>query len=109
MKSRSRRDDARDAGVPTSEASDLDRGRAAYEARRWREAGERLAAADRATPLAAGDLERLAWSYGLSGESDLLIATLERLHDLNVEAGGLREAARAAFWLGFNLLHQGER
>ena len=88
---------------------DLDLGRAAYEARRWREAGERLAAADRADPLQPDDLERLAWSHGLAGHHDLLLATLERLHDLSVQRGDLRRAARAAFWLGFQLSHGGER
>jgi len=85
-----------------------ERGRAAHEARRWREAAELLAAADRSDPLAPDDLERLAWSYGLSGRSDLLLSTLERLHDLNVHLGDLRAAARAAFWLGFRLSSMGE-
>jgi ATP/maltotriose-dependent transcriptional regulator MalT len=89
-------------------ASDLDRGGAAYEARRWHEAAERLGAADLADPLARDDLERLAWSYGLSGRTDLLLETLERLHDLNVHVGDARRAARAAFWLGFRLLQLGE-
>jgi DNA-binding NarL/FixJ family response regulator len=94
--------------VGTSAATDLARGRAAYEARCWREAAERLAAADRVDPLPTDDLERLAWACGLSGRSDLLLATLERLHDLNVQRGDLRGAARAAFWLGFRLSSMGE-
>src|SRR5688500_14591623 len=98
MRSRSQPGDARNAAARSSGATELDRGRAAYEARRWREAAERLAAADRAHPLAGDDLERLAWSYGLSGHGDLLLATLERIHDLELERGDLREAARAAFW-----------
>jgi DNA-binding NarL/FixJ family response regulator len=104
MKSRSRRGEHREPGVKTSAATDLERGRTAHEARRWRESADRLAAADRAHPLGTEDLERLAWSYGLAGHNDLLLATLERLHDAHVQAGSLREAARAAFWLGFRLL-----
>jgi len=94
--------------VGTRATSDLDRGRAAYDARRWQEAAERLAAADRAGSLAPDDLERLAWSYGLSGSTDLLLETLERLHDLNDRLGDARGDARAAFWLGFRLFQMGE-
>jgi DNA-binding NarL/FixJ family response regulator len=88
--------------------SHLDQGRAAYAARRWREACQRLEQADGARPLASADLERLAWSYGLLGQNDRLLATLERLHALQLDAGDLRGAARAAFWLGFRLLFLGE-
>jgi DNA-binding NarL/FixJ family response regulator len=89
--------------------ADLDRGRAAYEARRWRTAAESLAAADRADPLQPDDLERLGSAYGLSGDGELMIATLERLHDVNVERNDLRNAARTAFWLGLHLIHMGEK
>jgi DNA-binding NarL/FixJ family response regulator len=88
--------------------SDLEAGRTAYAERRWRAACERLVQADQASPLAAEDLDRLAWSYGLLGRNDLLLATLERLHNLQLDAGDLRGAARAAFWLGFRLLFIGE-
>lgn len=91
-----------------SPVPDLEAGRTAYAERRWREASERLVQADRAHPLAAEDLERLAWAYGLLGRNDLLLATLERLHKLQLEAGDLRTAARAAFWLGFRLSFLGE-
>ncbi len=88
--------------------SDLEAGRTAYAERRWREACERLAQADRARPLAPEDLERLAWSYGLLGRNDLLLATFERVHNHQLDVGDLRGAARAAFWLGFRLLFLGE-
>ena len=88
--------------------SDLEAGRAAYAERRWREACERLVLANRAHPLAAEDLDRLAWSCGLLGRNDLLFATLEQLYNLQLDAGDLRGAARAAFWLGFRLLFLGE-
>jgi DNA-binding NarL/FixJ family response regulator len=91
-----------------SPLSDLEAGRTAYVECRWSEACERLVQADRAHPLAAEDLERLAWSYGLLGRNDLLFATLERLHSLQLEAGDLRGAARSAFWLGFRLSFLGE-
>jgi DNA-binding NarL/FixJ family response regulator len=88
--------------------SDLEAGRAAYAERLWREACDRLVQADRAHPLAADDLDRLAWSCALLGRNDLLLATLERLYNLQLDAGDLRGAARAAFWLGFRLLFLGE-
>jgi DNA-binding NarL/FixJ family response regulator len=91
-----------------SSLSDLEAGRLAYAERRWGEACERLAQADRADPLAAEDLERLAWSCGLQSRNDLFFPTLERLYNLQLEAGDLRGAARAAFWLGFRLLFLGE-
>jgi DNA-binding NarL/FixJ family response regulator len=92
----------------TSSLSDLEAGRTAYAEHRWREASERLVQADRSRPLAPEDLEQLAWCYGLLGKNDRLFAALERLHNLQLEAGNLRGAARAAFWLGFRLLFLGE-
>lgn len=86
----------------------LDRGRAAFVARNWRQAAELLGEADRTSTLAADDLERLAWAYGLSGRPDLLIATLERVHDLHAAEGNLLAAARAAFWAGLRLSFTGE-
>lgn len=91
-----------------SSLSHLEAGRIAYAEHRWREACERLAQADRAHPLAAEDLDRLAWSCGLLGRNDLFFATFERLYNLQLEAGHLRGAARAAFWLGFRLMFLGE-
>src|SRR5688500_18160711 len=91
-----------------SPLSDLEAGRAAYAERRWREACERLVRTDRVRPLASCDLEQLAWSYALLGENDLLLATLERLHNFHLDAGDLRAAASAAFWLGFRLSFMGE-
>jgi DNA-binding NarL/FixJ family response regulator len=91
-----------------SESSVLEQGRTAYDARRWRHAAELLARSEQARPLEGDDLERLAWSYGLSGRADLLVATLERLHDLHAASANVRAAARAAFWAGMRLLFTGE-
>ena len=87
---------------------DLELGRAAYTERRWREACDRLEAADHTRPLDPADLERLGWSHGLQGQHDRFSATFERLHTKQLEAGDLCGAARAAFWLGFRLFHLGE-
>lgn len=86
----------------------LERGRAAYEAHRWRDAFESLAMADREAPLAGDDLERLAWSAALSGHDDEQIAAFERLYQLRLDAGENLAAVRAAFWLGLRLSYIGE-
>jgi DNA-binding NarL/FixJ family response regulator len=91
-----------------SSLSDLEAGRTAYAERRWREACERMVRADRQRPLAVEDLERLAWSCALLNQNDLFFSTLERLYNLHLDAGDLRGAARAAFWLGFRLQFLGE-
>jgi hypothetical protein len=46
---------------------DLRRGREAYEHRAWQDAYQALTCADGATPLEAGDLERLATAAYLIG------------------------------------------
>lgn len=91
-----------------SPGAELARGRAAYAQRAWRDAFEALSNADRVAPLDVGDLDRLAWSAGLAGRTDVLLPTLERLHDAHLEAGDPLSAARAAFWLGFRLFNLGE-
>lgn len=90
------------------QSRDLERGRAAYAERRWLEARDRLAEADRSRPLDCADLERLGWSYVLLGQHDHYFATFERLHTQHLDAGDLCGAARAAFWLGFRLYQLGE-
>ena len=90
------------------ESGDLERGRAAYAGRRWRDASERLARADQLQPLDCADLERLAWAHALMGDHERYVTTFERLHAQHLEAGDLCGAARSAFWLGFRLFHLGE-
>ena len=88
--------------------SDLDRGREAHARRAWDDAFQALSRADRVSPLGAEDLERLAFSAGLSGRSDAFLASYERLHHLHLEAGDPLRAAHSAFWLGFRLVGLGE-
>jgi ATP/maltotriose-dependent transcriptional regulator MalT len=87
---------------------DLDRGRECYARRAWADAYEALAHADLASPLEGDDLEKLAWSAGLTANDDELLRLMERLHQLKLDAGDGLGAARAAFWLGFRLLGMGE-
>lgn len=87
---------------------DLQRGRAAHARRAWEEAYAALSLADGASPLGSADLERLAWSAGLTGRTRELLELLERLYNAHLEGGHDVKAARAAFWIGFRLfaLHE---
>jgi len=86
------------------DSDDLQRGRESYGRRAWADAHELLSRADRASPLGAEDLERLAWSAGLAGHDEALVATLERLYQTCLDAGEAVRAAHWAFWAGFRLL-----
>jgi DNA-binding CsgD family transcriptional regulator len=87
---------------------ELERGRACHARREWDEAFTLLSRADQSTPLGPEDLERLAFSAGLTGRDQELLAALERLYQAHVDAGECARAARQAFWLGFRLLSLGE-
>ena len=89
-------------------AQALERGRTHFERREWDDAFAALTVADRATPLGPEDLDRLAWSAGLTARDEELVATLERLCHYYQDARDHPRAARAAFWLGFRLLARGE-
>jgi len=84
------------------------RGRSCFERREWNDAFEALSLADQLTPLAAEDLQRLAWSAGLTARDEQMLATQERAYHARLEANEGLVAARAAFWLGFRLLARGE-
>jgi DNA-binding CsgD family transcriptional regulator len=84
------------------------RGRACYERRQWHDAFEALSLADQSAPLDAEDLQRLAWSAGLTARDDQMLATQERVYRAHLDAGDDLAAARAAFWHGFRLLARGE-
>ncbi|HEY7112724.1 MAG TPA: response regulator transcription factor [Thermoanaerobaculia bacterium] len=102
MTSRRSRSSRRPPGSP------LARGRKDFEKRRFADALEALSAADRAEPLGADDLDRLAVSAGILGRDEEFFQALERSHHAHLAAGNAASAARAAFWLGFRLLSLGE-
>jgi len=83
--------------------------RRCYEQRKWADAYERFAAADREHPLSAEDLERLAWSAGLTGRDEEMIKAHERLHAHHLEMGAPLRAVRSAFWIALRLMSMGER
>jgi DNA-binding CsgD family transcriptional regulator len=86
----------------------LERGRRGYAMRAWLDAYESLAAADRATPLEADDLERLATSAYMLGRDEAYVAALGRAHHAQLAGGERLSAARAAFWIAINLAIRGE-
>jgi DNA-binding NarL/FixJ family response regulator len=86
----------------------LDRGRASFERRAWADAFAKLSAADRETPLAAEDLERLAAAAYLVGRDADRDEVLARAHQEWLRLGRAERAARCGFWLAFGLLGRGE-
>jgi DNA-binding CsgD family transcriptional regulator len=86
----------------------LAQGRESYQRRAWAEAYRSLSLADRATPLGAEDLERLATSAYLTGRDDDFRRALERAYHVYLSACQDVRAARSAFWLGLSLLLRGE-
>ncbi|MCA9530007.1 MAG: helix-turn-helix domain-containing protein [Myxococcales bacterium] len=92
----------------TSAARDpLTTGRVRYGRHEWRDAHEALRRADSASPLGRDDLDRLATAAMLIGNDETMFDALERLFHAHVAADAPREAARAAFWLGFRLVATG--
>jgi DNA-binding NarL/FixJ family response regulator len=88
-------------------AGELERGRASYQARAWRQAYEALSRADGAASLEADDLELLADSAYMLGRDDDYVAALERAHDLHLGVGEVPRAVRCAFWIGHSMMFRG--
>jgi DNA-binding CsgD family transcriptional regulator len=86
----------------------LDRGRRAFAQRAWADAFSHLATADRESPLAPDDLERLAIVAHLVGRDAYCAEAWTRAHHAYVDRADVPAAARCAFWLGFNALLEGE-
>lgn len=86
----------------------LERGRTCFARNEWDDAFRALSLADAETPLEVEDLDRLAWSAGLTARDEEMLSTLERVYNIRLEANEDLTAARTAFWLGFRLLARGE-
>jgi DNA-binding CsgD family transcriptional regulator len=84
------------------------RGREAFARRKWREAYELLAAADRDVPLESADLERFATAAYLIGEDAHAAANWTRAHYDLIDQGHVERAARWGFWLSLHMLLAGE-
>lgn len=84
-------------------AAALDRGRETYASQVWGEACEQLEAADRSSPLGAGDLERLATCLYMRGREEEYLETLQRAYRAHLDERDELAAVRAAFWIGVSL------
>jgi ATP/maltotriose-dependent transcriptional regulator MalT len=89
-------------------ADTLDRGRRSFERLAWLDAFDQLSAADRESPLAPEDLERLATAGYLAGRDTDSDEAWARAHQEWLRLGRGDRAARCAFWLAFGLLNRGE-
>lgn len=87
----------------------LERGRASFGRRAWRDAYAQLTTTDRETPLELEDLERLATAAYLIGRDADSVEVWSRAHHVCVRRGDAVRAARCAFWLAFGLLFKGEQ
>jgi DNA-binding NarL/FixJ family response regulator len=88
--------------------AEVERGRELYADRAWSDAYAALSGADRKAPLTAGDLELLATAAYMLGRHGDFYAALERAHQAHLNAGDALPAARCAFWVGINLVQEGE-
>jgi DNA-binding CsgD family transcriptional regulator/ribonuclease I len=86
----------------------VERGRESYARRAWRDAYAQLLAADRETPLACDDLERLAMTACLVGRDADSADLWARAYHAFLVRDDREGAARSAFWLAFGLLNRGE-
>ena len=91
-----------------SAVDELERGRALSARAAWLDAHAALTNADRSAPLQEADLERLATSAYMLGRLDEYVDVMARAHQLPLEGGSGRRAARCAFWTGMQLLLAGE-
>ncbi|HEV8393685.1 MAG TPA: helix-turn-helix transcriptional regulator [Vicinamibacterales bacterium] len=87
----------------------LQRGRAAYERQAWADAFAALSDADRASPLDAEDLDRLAAAAALIGLDDASAAARTRAFQRFLDRGDSRRAAASAIWRLLSLADQKHR
>ena len=84
----------------------LDEGRDAIRRHAWREAFDRLTAADQPGRLNADDLEGLAEAAWWSGRADASVSARERAYPLHLEAGHPHRAALVALKLAKDQFEQ---
>jgi len=87
---------------------ELEKGRAAYEARAWTEARDALSAAHEVHALSHDDLRRLGMAAYLVGDEATFLHALQEAHQRCADANDAAGAARYAFWLGFHLVNRRE-
>jgi DNA-binding CsgD family transcriptional regulator/predicted negative regulator of RcsB-dependent stress response len=74
------------------------------EVRDWKTEYAELSARDQREALDAPGLERLGIAAYLTGHESATIDVLTRAHNVALERGDTRQAARSAFWIGFALI-----
>ncbi|MGH7501636.1 MAG: LuxR C-terminal-related transcriptional regulator [Longimicrobiales bacterium] len=87
----------------------MDGGRDAYREQVWGEAYAGLWAADRDASLEPADLECLAIAAYLTGRDTDSVTVWTRAYHERLARSDIPRAVRCAFWLGFALIHTGER
>jgi tetratricopeptide (TPR) repeat protein len=87
-----------------TEATPLERARAAAATGDWQDAYERLSDVDARTTLVGPDLALLAGAAYAAGHLDVTIEAWERVHRANVQAGDRLAAAGAAVRVAMHLL-----
>jgi DNA-binding CsgD family transcriptional regulator len=90
-------------------ASELSRGRQAYEEKAWNQAYELLTRVDQEQPLSAPDLELLARAAYMLGRDEDYTRSLERAFHAYLAAGDVASAACCTWWIGHGHLFRGER
>lgn len=88
--------------------AEVERGRELYAGRAWTGAYAALSQANRHASLKDDDLERLATAAYMLGRQDEFYEALEHAHQAHLNGGEALRAARCAFWVGINLMQQGE-
>src|SRR5947208_1887438 len=89
-------------------ADELTRGRDASDRLAWADAFAHLAAADRARPLAADDLDRLAIAAFLSDQEQASMDIWQRAHNAFLSLGDEPRAVRTAIHMAMGLVNAGE-
>ncbi|HVL33331.1 MAG TPA: DNA-binding response regulator, partial [Actinomycetota bacterium] len=89
-------------------AAALELGRDAFARRAWEDAFVHLSTADRDLSLEPDDIERLATAAYLTARDVESDEAWTRAHHAHQERGDAVRAARAAFWLGFQLMPKGD-
>jgi DNA-binding NarL/FixJ family response regulator len=88
--------------------AEVERGRGLYADRAWSDAFAALSGVAREASLSGDDLELLATAAYMLGRQDDFHDALQRAHQLYLNGGELLRAARCAFWVGIDLVQQGE-
>jgi DNA-binding NarL/FixJ family response regulator len=86
----------------------LERARAAFAGRSWRDAYDNFDRAGLSMSLEPADLERFATAAYLTGRDAASTDAWSRAHQGWYERGDERRAVHCAFWLGFALVQRGE-